>query len=89
MASPSTMQRACRQRSDRRGRQRETLGQVKAFPSNQPDTAGVEFGQDAEAVVLDFVNPAGPGGRLLGEARQARFVAPDPALQLTRDRHGR
>jgi hypothetical protein len=48
--------------------------------------AGVKFGQDAEAVVLDFVDPAGPSGWLFGEARQARFVAPNTALQLFNSR---
>jgi hypothetical protein len=46
-----------------------------------------------EAVVLDFVNPAGGGGRLLRETRQARlqtgqgFFSPQSALQLTRGGH--
>ena len=49
----------------------------------------VELGQNAKAVMLDFVNPSRSGGRLFGWTRQARFVAPNSALQLTRYRHGR
>ena len=78
-----------RQGCDRSHHQGETLGKVEALPGDKLHATVVEVGQDAEAVVLDFVNPAGPGRRLFGEARQARLVTPDLALQLTRYRHGR
>ncbi len=69
--------------------QRKTPGEVEPLSGDEPHVAGVELGQNAEAIVLDFVDPAGPGGWLFGEARQARFIAPDLVPKLTRYRHGR
>ena len=43
---------------------------------------------DAEAVMLDLVNPITPGRRLIGAAGQAGFDALQLALQLTRRGHG-
>ena len=55
--------------------------------SVKPYVPGVELGQDAEAVMLDFVTPAGSGRRHFGGSWQTKLVAPDLALQLTRYRH--
>ena len=38
----------------------------------QPDAFPIAPGEDAKAVVLDLVNPAGTSRRLLGRAREAR-----------------
>ena len=84
MASLSTMHERAGNGSDRGGCQRKTLGEVEALSGDELHAVGVELGQDTEAIMLDFVNPAGPCGRLIGEARQARLIAPDTALQLTR-----
>jgi hypothetical protein len=40
---------------------------------DQPDTGTVTAGHDAEAIVLDFVNPAVPGRWPFGWGRQARI----------------
>ena len=37
----------------------------------QPHAPALAPGKDAKAIVLDFVNPAGPRRRLLGRAREA------------------
>ena len=47
----------------------------------------LSLGQDAEAVVLDFVDPAGSGRRHFGGSWQTGLVAPDLPLQLTRYTH--
>ena len=39
----------------------------------EADAGGVAPGHDAEAVVLDLMNPVRPGRRSLGRGRQARF----------------
>jgi hypothetical protein len=43
------------------------------FAGGEPDAILVAPGEDAEAVVLDFVNPIRARRRLLGRARQAWF----------------
>jgi hypothetical protein len=50
--------------------------------------AAVALGENTEAVVLDFVNPARPGWRPLGGAGQTGFEALQLALQFTRRGHG-
>ena len=50
----------------------------------QGDAASIALGQDAEAVVFIFMNPAGSGRRLLGGAGKAGLEALQLALQLTR-----
>src|SRR6516165_10180032 len=47
--------------------------EVGAVAGGEPDAILVAPGEDAEAVMLDLVNPAGTGRRLLGRARQAWF----------------
>ena len=62
---------ACRQRRDRRGGQREAPGEIMAVPSEEPHAGSVAPRHDAEAVMLDLVNPIPPGRRLIGTAGQA------------------
>jgi hypothetical protein len=60
-----------------------------AVAAHQPDSAALPVRQDAKAVVLDFVNPAGARRRLLSRPRQARLkrargsIGADPAPKLT------
>jgi hypothetical protein len=55
-----------------RGRsEREALGEVVAVSAEQADAAPAPVRQDAEAVVLDVVNPAGTRRRLASRPRQA------------------
>ena len=77
-----------REGSDGRGRHGKAIGEVEALASVERHAAGSPIGEDTEAVMLDFVNPAGPGRRLLGRAGQARLDAPQLAMQLTRRGHG-
>jgi hypothetical protein len=44
---------------------------VVAVASDQADAHGVAPGHEPEAIVLDLVNPAGPGGRPVGWGRQS------------------
>jgi hypothetical protein len=48
---------------------------VEVIPvaGEQPDALGVPPSEDAEPVVLDFVNPAGPSRRLFRRSGKARF----------------
>jgi hypothetical protein len=55
--------------------EREAVGKVMAIPAHQADGAACRMRQNAEAVMLDFVNPARSGRRLFRRARQARFKA--------------
>jgi hypothetical protein len=55
-----------RQRARRRDDLRKAVREVIAFPREQSHTAFDPAGHDAEAVVLDFVNPAWACRRLLG-----------------------
>jgi hypothetical protein len=52
---------------------REAVGEVIAIAGEEPDTALIPAGDDSESVVLDLVNPAGTGRRLLGRAWEAWF----------------
>ena len=51
--------------------QREAISKVIALASVKGHASGIAFRQDAKAIVLDLVNPAGPGRRLLGRAGEA------------------
>ena len=89
MASPSTMQeRAGRAAiaATASGNRSARSNPFRVISRTRPASSAA---QDAETVILDFVNPARPGRRLFRWARQARFVAPHLALQLTRYRHAR
>ena len=49
----------------------KTAGKILGLAGDQPHAAGLALGQNAEAVVLDLVNPARPaGGALAGRGRQ-------------------
>ena len=63
--------RSHRQARDRVGDLREARREIVTIASEQPHTFGVPPRNDAEAVVLDLVNPACPFWRLLGCSRQA------------------
>ena len=63
----------CGQRLDRARYRRETLGEVVAFPSEKPHAGGIPPRYDAEAVMLDFVDPARARRWPPGQAGQARF----------------
>ena len=58
---------------DRGGDEWETVGEVVAVPAEQADAAPAPVREDAEAVVLDLVNPARARRRLAGRSRQAWF----------------
>src|SRR6516165_3534704 len=57
--------------------------EVGAVAGGEPDAILVAPGEDAEAVMLDLVNPAGTDRRLLGRARQAWFEG-DAMMQHAR-----
>ena len=44
--------------------------QIEAFPCNQANAASIAVSDDAEAIVLDFVDPARSCGWLLGQTWQ-------------------
>ena len=48
------------------GHQRIALRPIVAPAGDQPDAHGIAAGHQPEAVVLDLVNPVGPGGRTIG-----------------------
>jgi hypothetical protein len=64
---------ARRQRHDGRHDERESRGEIVAVAGVEPHAAGVAPRQDAEAVMLDFVEPVGTGRRGFGRRRQAGF----------------
>jgi hypothetical protein len=47
---------------------------------SRSNAGGLPLGENAEAVVLDLVNPTRPGRRLLGRAVQTQFQALQLAL---------
>jgi hypothetical protein len=51
----------------------EACGEVVAIAGDEPDTAGISPRDDAEAVVLDLMNPARSGWRRFGWRWQARL----------------
>jgi hypothetical protein len=61
--------------------QRKTIGEVIAVAREQPHAVFVPPRQDAEAVMLNFVNPIWPRRRLLRQTGQAwldgGFVTPE------------
>ena len=64
-----------RQLCDRCRGEEEAIGEVITSAGAQGDAADVALGEDAKAVVLDLVNPAGPGRWLLGRAGQVKREA--------------
>ena len=78
MASPSI-------RQDRSGSfamaaRGQANGEVIALAGVKGHRVVLALGENAETVVLDFVNPAGARRRLLSGAGKARLVAPQLAL---------
>ena len=63
--------RAHRQQGHRRDDLRKTAREVVTPAREQPHAAVNAPGHDAEAVVLDLVNPAAPRGRLLRRTGKA------------------
>jgi hypothetical protein len=62
-----------RQVLDRGDNHSEAIGEVVSVPSEETHAPGVPPRQNAKAVVLYLVNPAGTRRRVLGRARQARL----------------
>ena len=60
-----------RQARERSGNLRIPGGKICAVACEQPHAPALAPGEDAKAIVLDFVNPAGPRRRLFGRAREA------------------
>src|SRR6516162_7762621 len=58
-------------------------GEAIAVAGNQPHPGLVPAGQNAEAIMLDFVQPARAGRRRLGRRGQAGVDDPQPAGTLT------
>ena len=56
--------------------EREARREIVSGACNEPHSRTVAPRQDAEAIVLDFVNPTGAGRRGLGGRRQTRFDYP-------------
>src|SRR5262249_44497889 len=63
---------ACQRLDD----QREATGEVIARTAVEPQLRASLAGNDAEAVVLDFVQPVAAGGQLIGFGREARRDEP-------------
>jgi hypothetical protein len=64
-----------RQRSNGPSDEWETPGKVVPVSCDEPDAGALAPRHDAEAVMLDLMNPAGTRRRLFGGARQARLKA--------------
>ena len=64
--------------------------EIVAFTCNETNAASLALSDNAEAIVLDFVNPTTASRRMLGKGRQAGFVTGQGLLgaysapQLTR-----
>ena len=54
---------------------------------DEPDTRTTATGHDAETIMLDFVNPAGPTRRGLGRRGQARLDYPQLKAGTLTQRH--
>src|SRR5271170_2153786 len=83
IASPSSTQECTGRPARASTTSGERSAKSKPLRGDQAHTVAFAMDDDAKTVVLDFVNPAGPRGRLLGGTGQARFEAPDRALKLT------
>jgi hypothetical protein len=53
----------------------KAIGEVVTISRDKAHAGGVAVRQDAEAIMLDLVNPAGASRRLFSGARQARLKA--------------
>jgi hypothetical protein len=69
--------RARRQHRNRCHDLRKSLAEVVAVAGVEPHALGVAPRHDAEAVVLDLVQPVGAARRGLGRRRQAEFDEAD------------
>jgi CheY-like chemotaxis protein len=78
---------------DRGGGEGEAVTEVIAVASEQTNAPAAAVRHDAEAVVLDLVNPARSGRRMLDRPRQAGLktrqgpIGLQSAAELTRNRH--
>jgi hypothetical protein len=64
---------ACRQRRDRCGGQWEASSEIVAVSSEEPHTGSIAPCHDAEAVVLDLMQPVPADRRPVGRAGKARL----------------
>ena len=64
------------QASQRLNDQREAKGEVIARTAVEPHLRALLAGNDAEAVVLDLMQPIAAGGQLIGFGREARRDEP-------------
>ena len=62
---------ACRQSGNRRGGQREAPGEIMAVARQEPHAGSVSPRHDAEAVMLDFVQPVPADRRSIGRTGEA------------------
>ena len=75
-----------RHRMDGKGKPRR---EIVAAASNQPYAGSIPPRQDAKAIMLDFVNPAGAGWRGLRRRGQTRLDDPQAGAGTLTQRHGR
>src|SRR5439155_17972064 len=74
--------RARAQASQRLNNQREATGEVIARTTIEPHLRASLAGDDAEAVVLDLVQPLAAGGQHIGFGREARRDEPGRKVTL-------
>ena len=74
-----------RQTANRLGDRREPIGEVRAAAAPDLRALAQLADEDAEAIMLDFVQPTGSGGRAINERgfRPAEFVASGPGRRAT------
>src|SRR5437764_7094361 len=77
------------QLADRHGDKGKAVREVVSVACNQSDAGTIAAGQDAEAVMLDFVNPVRAGRRHLRWRRQTRLNYSQPGAGTLTQRHGR
>jgi hypothetical protein len=76
------------QRRNRFCRDREAECKIVAGASNEPNARTIAPRQNAETVMLDFVNPSWPGRRGLGRRGQARLDNSQAGAGTLTQRHG-
>jgi hypothetical protein len=93
IASPSTMHERTGRAATASTMNGKTVAEVVPVSGDQPNGRALAVRQDAEAIVLDFMNPAGTARGHLRRPRQARLktglglFSKQSALQLTRGGH--
>ena len=79
--------RARRQTCDCRGDQGKAIGKIVAIAGEKSDAGAVSARHDAEAVMLDFVNPVWPSRRLIDTTGQARLDEVGSRARTQTQRH--